>query len=79
MEYDTSVETKKVVVLLSCEMDIGGWGSRDCLSAVDRLGDLKAKWINSEPMPTQRAALAAVNCDDAVYAVGGRYGTHNVF
>ena len=30
--------------------------------------------FNRKPMPTQRAALAAVNCDGAIYAIGGRSG-----
>ena len=64
--------------LVSCDgylYTIGGW-DRNCLSSVERLGDLKEEWINIEPMQTPRGLVAAVNCDEEIYAIGGKSGNN---
>ena len=63
--------------LVSCDgylYAIGGWSGRNCLSSVERLDDLKVKWINTKMMQTPRGGLAAFTCNGVVYAIGGRSG-----
>ena len=56
-----------------CLYALGGWYYKP-LSSVEKLGNLKGKWINIASMQTQRRWVAAVNCDGVVYAIGGRSG-----
>ena len=41
-------------------------------SSAQRLRVLNGNWENIEPMQTPRCEFAAVNCDNIIYAIGGR-------
>ena len=56
---------------------IGGWGGGNCLSSVECISDLKAEWKYIASMNEPRCWLAAVNCNDAIYAIGGQSDDEN--
>ena len=43
-----------------------------CLSSVERLKSIKGDWEDSPPMLQPRKWLAAVGCNNVVYAIGGQ-------
>ena len=73
-------QSRKGHALVACGgylFTLGGWCNGKNLSSVERLGNLNEVWQNIQPMQTQRAWLAAVNCNGVVYAIGGRFGKKN--
>ena len=56
---------------------IGGWGDGNYLSSVQCISDLKTEWKYIASMNEPRRWLAAVSCDDAIYAIGGKSGDGN--
>ena len=51
-----------------------GWNGSNYLSSVECISDLKAEWKYIASMNEPRRWLAAVNCNDVIYAIGGQSG-----
>ena len=63
--------------LVSCKgwvHTLGSFGGDNYLSLVERMQNLEGSWEKCPPMQKTRRLLAALNCDNIIYAIGSKCG-----